>query len=182
MLARLRRVVDPVLEFQSSYVFGPNNPIMGIDPNGMFWEELGNLLSGYGWWTNEMVDFYKQNPSWKWNSGMRQFYLDYSENGNPAMGVSQKFEASNDFWFFLSDIGESSSSVTPFEVGVEWLTGEGPRHRTFKGGDYFTGLLKKHTHIIETLNSIPIHIRNGQNKGSRGYDLTGLKGIPKYAN
>ena len=41
--------MDPVEQYPSPYQYGPNNPMNGIDPNGMFWEELGNWLTGNGW-------------------------------------------------------------------------------------------------------------------------------------
>lgn len=53
-----------------------------------------------------------------------------------------------------------NKDVTPWNVGVEWLTGNGPRDRVFKDGDYFTELLKKHGFIDEIRNEIIRDINN----------------------
>jgi len=37
--------------------------------------------------------------------------------------------------------------ATPWDVGVEWLTGQGPRHHEFREGDPFTELLQLHVSI-----------------------------------
>ncbi|GAB2972621.1 hypothetical protein GCM10027049_03090 [Mucilaginibacter puniceus] len=63
----------------------------------------------------------------------------------------------------------------PFQVGWEWLTG-GTKHRNFTNGDYFTELLRKHSHIEATKNLI----RNGSRKGRNPYSLGGLRGVGLY--
>lgn len=71
--------------------------------------------------------------------------------------------------------------ITPFDVGMEWLTGEGPRDRTFYDGDYFTELLKEHSHIDETREIIRDRLRVGNlEEGSNRYDLQGIKGVGLY--
>jgi hypothetical protein len=64
----------------------------------------------------------------------------------------------------------------PFQIGWEWLTGTGPRHRDFTNGDYFTELLRQHSHIEETRNLI----RNGSRKGVNNYKLGEVQGVGLY--
>ncbi|QHC85829.1 hypothetical protein AS589_14070 [Empedobacter brevis] len=78
----------------------------------------------------------------------------------------------------------SNKDVTPYEVGVEWLTGEGPRHRDFTNGDYFTELLRKHDFIKDTKTSIKTGIANGSYgtgfSDDVSYSLGGVQGVGKY--
>ncbi len=74
----------------------------------------------------------------------------------------------------------ANSGVTPFDVGVEWLTGTGPRHRDFSNGDVFTEMLRQHEHILATKASIPGMIANGTMTGSAPYSLSGVQGVGKY--
>jgi hypothetical protein len=77
----------------------------------------------------------------------------------------------------------SNKDVTPWEVGMEWLTGEGPRHRDFTNGDYFTELLREHNHIKSTLTTIKEKIINGNLEklsGENPYTLGGTGGVWKY--
>jgi hypothetical protein len=74
----------------------------------------------------------------------------------------------------------SSQGVTPWDVGVEWLTGTGPRHRNFTNGDVFTEMLRQHDHVLSTKASIPGMIANGTMKGSAPYRLSGVQGVGKY--
>ena len=72
------------------------------------------------------------------------------------------------------------SEVTPWEVGVEWLTGQGPRHREFKDGDYFSELLRQHEHYQNAMMSASEDIRNGKIEGNYNYGLSGIEGVGKY--
>jgi hypothetical protein len=74
----------------------------------------------------------------------------------------------------------SSKGVTPFQVGVEWLTGTGPRHRDFTNGDVFTEMLRQHENVLNTLATIPEMIANGIMRGNAPYSLSGIQGVGKY--
>ena len=77
--------------------------------------------------------------------------------------------------------GVSNKNVTPFQVGVDWLTGTGPRHRTFRDGDLFTEMLKTHEHVIETEQIIARKLRTGEKMyGYHNYSLGGVHGVGKY--
>jgi RHS repeat-associated protein len=72
-------------------------------------------------------------------------------------------------------------SATPPDVGVEWLTGRGPRHHEFLEGDPFTELLQKHEHIEEVRETIAQKVSAGNySPDAMDYDLGGLQGVPKY--
>ena len=69
-------------------------------------------------------------------------------------------------------------STTPWKLGWEWLTGAGPRDRTFKDGDDMTELLKKHEHVQDVARKVCGGVLPPE--GNAGYDLSGLGGVPKY--
>jgi len=75
--------------------------------------------------------------------------------------------------------------VTPFQLGVEWLTGTGPSERTFNGGDKITQTLAEHSHIESARQLLAAEVSSG-NVGvgdtiSDNYELDGIQGVPKYA-
>jgi RHS repeat-associated protein len=88
----------------------------------------------------------------------------------------------------LSDV--PSSKITPWELGWEWLTGDEPKHREFKDGDYFAELLRKHSHIQQLIrtakseaakrcaakNAKPFEIP----ESVASYRLDGVQGVGKY--
>jgi RHS repeat-associated protein len=76
---------------------------------------------------------------------------------------------------------EGGDSATPWDVGVEWLTGEGPRNHEFREGDNFTELLQTHDHIEDVRLSIAgrLKVRNYR-RGEEDYYLGGIQGVPKY--
>lgn len=70
---------------------------------------------------------------------------------------------------------------SPWEVGWEWLTGDGPRHRDFTNGDQFTEMLRQHDHVAATRGIILGRIANsGKLTGSNPYSLSGIQGVGKY--
>ncbi|WP_291861677.1 FG-GAP-like repeat-containing protein [Marinilabilia sp.] len=99
------------------------------------------------------------------------------------------YVGSGGFYFYKGSVWRKSTSdgqvaansgVTPFDVGVEWLTGTGPRHRDFTNGDVFTEMLRQHDHVLNTLASIPGMIANGKMRGNAPYSLSGVQGVGKY--
>ena len=70
---------------------------------------------------------------------------------------------------------------SPWEVGWEWLTGSGPRHRDFTNGDQFTEMLRQHDHVDATRGIIRDRIASGgQLTGRNPYSLGGIQGVGKY--
>jgi hypothetical protein len=68
--------------------------------------------------------------------------------------------------------------VSPFTLGLEWLTGEGERDRTFVDGDPMTEQLKEHSHIKRVVRAVCGGSR--PTSGSAPYNLSGFGGVPKY--
>jgi RHS repeat-associated protein len=66
----------------------------------------------------------------------------------------------------------------PVRVGLEWLTGFGPRSHDFKDGDYFAELLRRHSAIQKLISDVC----SGKlpPSGDFKHGLNGLAGIPKY--
>lgn len=79
---------------------------------------------------------------------------------------------------------KNSRDITPFELGVEWLTGIGPKHRNFKQGDYLTELLRQHKHIQEAKQEIKDGIKRKKlitdNVYRDPYELKGIQGVGLY--
>lgn len=75
----------------------------------------------------------------------------------------------------------AGNSTSPVDLGVEWLTGEGPRQQTFGDGDPMTVQLQGHSHIESVRDTIRERVRtDGQLSGFSRYDLSGIQGVPKY--
>ena len=100
-------------------------------------------------------------------------------------------------WDFLGLLSLSytpppDGSVTPFELGFEWLTGLGPRTRYFKDGDLFAEMMRSHEHIQNKIKEITKTISGkcGEDIKYKGpytlsgqtanYNLGGVQGVGKY--
>ncbi|MBX3094846.1 MAG: hypothetical protein KF680_09980 [Cryobacterium sp.] len=78
-------------------------------------------------------------------------------------------------------LDRAESQITPWELGVEWLGGEGNSREFFEGDD-FTELLRQHPHYQDTLadlSSIYNQLFIGW-EGSSNYRLRGVEGVVKY--
>jgi RHS repeat-associated protein len=72
--------------------------------------------------------------------------------------------------------------ATPWDVGLEWLTGLGPRHHEFYDGDPFTELLQAHEYLDLVRRSIKERLQAGNySPDEMDYYLGGVQGVPKYA-
>jgi hypothetical protein len=77
--------------------------------------------------------------------------------------------------------------MTPWDVGVEWLTGLGPARRDFIEGDFMVRKLREHDHINDTKEIISAELsarcftcRAKPYRMSNPYSLAGYQGILKY--
>ena len=80
-------------------------------------------------------------------------------------------------------ITPKKDNTTPVQLGLEWLTGKGPREHHFRDGDEFTQMLRKHEHVDDTKNIISNLIKKGARgkiEGQNPYRLRGFSGVPKY--
>ena len=176
--------VDPLAEKYTSlsaYSYCSSNPINLIDPIGL------------GWVGSKGED---GTISWTWDDNINSMseakqagYFDYLEpgsiidNGKINGHVGEDGKTSVYLGYNKNDVSFTwpNSKVTPFEVGTEWLTGKGPRHRDFTNGDLFTEMLKKHEHIEDTRNIIINNVMNGGAlKGTNPYKLGGIEGVGLY--
>lgn len=157
---------DPLCEKYynfSPYGYCGNNPVNRIDPDGLFpvWnQQYGSAQKYTDSETGKEVSWDQVNN-----------YIHYGNYDGPA---SLEFSSS-----------ESSHTISPWGLGVEWLTGLGERQRTFVGGDNFTELLKKHNFIGEMKQNIGALIAQGtmssSDKNNRfKNDLSGIQGVGKY--
>jgi hypothetical protein len=76
----------------------------------------------------------------------------------------------------------SNKEITPWQLGVEWLSGTGPRHRDFTNGDLMTEMLRQHNHVQATRDIILSKMALSQSslEGSNSYKLGGIKGVGLY--
>ncbi|WP_228457881.1 RHS repeat-associated core domain-containing protein [Chryseobacterium candidae] len=81
-----------------------------------------------------------------------------------------------------SDNIPSNKEITPWQLGVEWLSGTGPRHRDFTNGDLMTEMLRQHNHVQATRDIILSKMALSQSslEGSNSYKLGGIKGVGLY--
>lgn len=66
----------------------------------------------------------------------------------------------------------------PWTIGLEWLTGLGPRSHHFADGDPFTEQLRQHQHIRDLIKGICEGTLPQQ--GKFDYNLGGVQGVGKY--
>ena len=84
------------------------------------------------------------------------------------------------------------STVTPVELGIEWLTGLGPRHRNFTDGDAFAEQLRQHKHIQTKIKEVTAALTQKCNENcsfsgpyalleaDASYNLSGWSGVINY--
>ena len=80
-------------------------------------------------------------------------------------------------------------NTTAFQLGVEWLSGTGPRHHDFTDGDPFAEQLRQHNHLQAGFQNAAQQAAAAAAQGQTSiqpirhkYDLSGIEGVPKYLN
>lgn len=147
--------------------------------------------SFYTWYN----DHYRGNNNDGGYSAPNSSGRDFVDNGVAANPYDLKFQKINgqDYisydngasWEKLLDEvtihGKADQNMTAWDLGWEWLTGVGPRDRTFVDGDLLTEQLKQHSHIEDTRNLIRSRLSNGiTDPIANNYSLDGVDGVPKY--
>jgi RHS repeat-associated protein len=145
-------------------------------------EETGLLYYGYRYY----------NPQWgRWLSkdpiGERGGVNLYGFVGNNGINRVDYLGQ-----FSLNYNPPPNSTVTPFELGIEWLTGLGPRHRDFKDGDAFAEQMRSHNHIQTQIREVTNTVTGKCNsdckyrgpysppRSTSSYNLGGVEGVAKY--
>ncbi len=128
-------VTDPAGQYWSPYVGMGNNPISGADPDGRFWQELGNWVgSGFKkgtWKSDEALAFNKAHPGSTWHGKRANGYYTFDDvyTGHvgpgfiPGIGCSKNFGAVKDFgapfcyWYNSHWTGKIIPDVLFIETG-----------------------------------------------------------------
>jgi hypothetical protein len=135
-----------------------NSPINYVDPSGHMRLREGPQQDRF---SQSLADAYRPQPSRSGRTG--------NSTGDPPPPPQIPPSSPN---------GDSS---TPWNVGVEWLTGEGPRHHEFRDGDPFTEMLQQHEHISEVRETLKLRLlAENYRPGEADYYLGGMQGVPKY--
>ena len=159
----------------SSYAFCARNPVKQFDINGCDWVSTNNDNTNIWSWTNTI-----NNEEEALNAGYNGYLpngsiLNNARIGDGKCGAVYLGYSADDICYTTSN-----HDVTPWQVGVEWLTGKGPRHRDFTNGDYFSELLRQHSHYQESILLAMHELANGNYSGSNNYKLEGFEGVGKY--
>jgi len=166
--------IDPIAyPWQSPYAINNNNPIIFFDPLGLFGsrKEAREYRREHNLKGRIRID----------NEGY------YSINDKKA-GTSIFKDAENGKVWTAALITAKRSdhkNTAPFQLGVEWLTGKGPKSRDFTSGDYTVELYKQHEHYQKALSNVTNKLRNLPANAPNPdygypYELDGIDGVGKY--
>lgn len=89
--------IDPKNQYNSPYLGMGNNPINGVDPDGAFWEEMGNWISNGYWVSDTGMDAIRNGGSYNGWTGNR--FSGYATIGTTVNGESTitAYDAIHDF-------------------------------------------------------------------------------------
>lgn len=78
------------------------------------------------------------------------------------------------------DLHKSGDDTGYYQLGEEWLTGQGPRVHNFGPNDPATQILMQHKHIQDVRAKIAASPPKIGNWAPDNYSLSGIKGIPDF--
>lgn len=160
----------------STYCYTYNSPINFVDPTGMDWVSSTSDEGVKTWAWNDNVSSLEEAQKLGYSDyRSKGSILDNAKIGNGDYGSVYLGYTADDISYTTSN-----KEVTPWQVGVEWLSGEGPRDRVFQDGDYFAEMLKTHSHYQDAIKRATDNIRNGILEGNDNYELSGFDGVGKY--
>jgi hypothetical protein len=167
--------LDPVYNAsESRYSVNADNPIYYTDPFGDFKTKFGAWLYKIG---HGGGDLGRDTKSGQWFVGKQ---VEYQGEG---VGVAYQRTFGRNGEHKPINYG-GKNPMTPWDVGVEWLSGTGNREQHFKDGDPFTELYKQHEHVQQTRQMVvnQLNSSNGSNTadGKNPYELKGIEGVRKY--
>lgn len=166
--------VDPMTyPWQSSYAAFNNNPIIFVDPLGLFGSR------------KEAREYKKEHGlsgrGRKGDDGV--FSIDDKKAGTSTFKDA-------DFGLTTAVLVEATrpdnKHKTPWGLGVEWASGKGARSRSFTDGDDITNMYKQHEFVGQTRQKVREQLQNinGEMKlpieGNNPYSLSGIEGVGKY--
>jgi RHS repeat-associated protein len=164
--------VDPITySCQSSYTTFNNNPVIFVDPLGLFGSR------------KEAREFKKEHNI---KGGRIRINKDgyYSINTKNSTTYRDQENGNVETAALITAKRKDSKSLTPFQLGEEWLTG-GPKSRDFTTGDNTVELYKQHEHYRNAIIDVQNKLRNlkpGEPMPDFGfpYKLSGIEGVGKY--
>jgi hypothetical protein len=81
-------------------------------------------------------------------------------------------------------MGPGANNTNPWELGIQWLTGTGPRNQFFGPNDELTQLYREHDHVQDVIGFFDTWTRNGEYEIGHSYKydyaLSGFDGVWKY--
>jgi RHS repeat-associated protein len=165
---------DPVTyPWQSPYAINNNNPIIFSDPLGLFGSR------------KEAREYRKEHNL---KGRIRIDNEGYYSIDDKKAGTSIFKDAeSGKIWTAALITAERSDhkNTTPFQLGVEWLTGKGPKSRDFTSGDQTVELYKQHDHYKNALSDVTGKLQSLSPNSplpdyGYPYQLKGIEGVGKY--
>ncbi|MDE7109599.1 MAG: hypothetical protein K2O49_06510, partial [Muribaculaceae bacterium] len=169
---------DPLCEkypWLSPYSYCGGDPVNHSDSTGLDWVSDDDNNSRYWKWNDDVTSLDEALAAGFSSYLPKGSIIENARIGNGKLGSVYLGYDSSDVSYT-----HSNKTVTPFQVGVEWLTGKGPRERIFHDGDYFTELLRQHSHYRSAVRQASIAIQNGKVEDSYDYELGGIGGVGKY--